>query len=620
MEHAVESKFQPAVWNLVSNVVGFKELGEYEDVADTVEELVILSKKRPSITDKKKGLDPQKRRLCESANNWFKPNAKGPRKTGTERAFYSFIADYILLIGIVLEETKCIMQGMAIQRRILPHQECDIGCDAKANIPCNIVLRCCGSDVDVEQEHEPFENDPNLSYREFRPRNKIKVGEPKPTKEEELHKFQKRIKKAFGVIEVKKSAAEDGIFTTYAQLGWYIRCALDAQFDRNSMWGITVCGPLVRFVLFTHSTVIPSLPIDMGTSEGRKQFVDDYIRLSLCPKYRVGYDPTKTWFPRYNRWEVECFDINQSNNQQGAKDPCESVYVDPEPITSGGYLFGRRTRCHPASLPKRGELAFVLKESWTEVDGTINKVEVPNEVRIFKHIEKIDLTLKYPLTENSIPKMKYGGAVCIRKEYVHGDTGQTGQWCYDTMSSYCGEPKVVTDRSPSTSQGESAKSENPDEPKEWVERVHQRLLLTPVVENEMPDPKAPKETVTILDPLLIDFDHARHKDDNVADQMLSRMGTLPFMSILNLAGHAKHLTFIDECESFLYLFVWKYIIGFSRCQMSLTTTTKPKKTATGKNATSHTPLSKGVTGGSKEKAALDPAKANPVVRGEAKPA
>ncbi|KAJ1653206.1 hypothetical protein IWQ61_006622, partial [Dispira simplex] len=352
------------------------------------------------------------------------------------------------------------------------------------------------------------------------------------------------------------------------------------------------------------------------------------------------------------------------------------------PITSGGHLFGRRTRCHLAYLPDEEKSAFVLKESWTEVDGKINKVEVPNEVRIFKRIEKIDRDLNLP-TETGIPKMKYGGAVCIRKENVHGDTGRTGQWCYDTMSRYCGELKVVTDRSPSASQGESTKPENVDEPKDWVERVHQRLLLTPagepmtrlhpygtesevptklppekasdfnhdvehffrrlfltirtlhkdynvyhrdlsegnvlVVENEIPDLKEPGKTKKILEPLLIDFDHARLKNDDAMDQMLSRTGTLPFMSILNLAGHADHLTFIDECESFLYLFVWKCIIGFARCQLSLPATTKPKKTATGKNTTSRPPLSKGVAGGSKGKAPLDPAKANLVERGEAQP-
>ncbi|KAJ1644688.1 hypothetical protein IWQ61_010393, partial [Dispira simplex] len=482
---------------------------------------------------------------------------------------------------------------MDIQHRILPHRECDVRCDAEANIHYDIVLRCCGSDVDVEQEHDTFQGDSKLSDGTSKPRKKRKVSGWIPTEEEEMDKFRKRIKEAFRVIEVKKSVTEDGKPTTYARLGMQTissLCPVHAQHHH------------------------PLVPIDMRTSKGRKQFIDDYIRLSLCPKYRVGYDPTKTWLPDLNRWEVECFDTNQSNNEQGAKGPCESVHVDPEPITSGGHLFGRRTRCHLAYLPNKDEPAFVLKESWTEVDGKINTVEVPNEVRIFKHIEEVDRTLEEEsLTENGIPKMKYGGAVCIKKEDVHGDTGQTGQWCYDTMSRYCGELKVVTDRSPSASQGESAKSENVDEPKEWVERVHQSLLLTPagkpmttlhpydtepevptklppekasdfnydvvhffqqlfltihtlhkdhnvyhrdlsegnvlVVENELPNLKKSGKTVKILMPLLIDFSHARLKDDDVVDRMLSRMGTLPFMSILNLAaGGSKGKVALDPAK------------------------------------------------------------------------
>ncbi|KAJ1645700.1 hypothetical protein IWQ61_010289 [Dispira simplex] len=681
IEHAVESKIQLNVSDLVSKVVSFKDLDKYESIAKTVEELII--KYHPPQKNKQKGPNTWKQRLCESANNWFKLNRKGHHKTGSERNLYPYIINYIFLIGIILAETKCKPQGMAIQCHILPHQECDVRCDAEANIRYDIVLWCCGLDTDVKQEHDTFQGNSNLSDGTSKPRKKCKVSRRTPTEEEEMDKFQKRIKEAFGVIEVKVSAAEDGKPTTYAQLGWYIQCTLDAQFDQNNMWGIMVCRPLVRFVLFTHSTIVPLLPIDMRTSEGRKQFIDDYIRLSLCLKYQVGYDPTKTWLPHYKCWKVECFDTNQSNNEQGTKGPCKSVYIDPEPITSSGYLFGCHTHCHLASLSEEGELMFILKESWTEVDSTINKVEVPNEVRIFKHIENIYPLLKKPLMGNSIPKMKYGGVVCIKKEYVHGDTGQTDQWCYDTMSHYCSELKVITDCSPSASQRESTKSENPDEPKEWVERVHQRLLLTPagkpmttlhpygtrsdvpsklppkmasllfkrvqyffkklfkiiyrlhrdyniyhqdlsegnvlVVETKDPNPKAQGKTIMMLKPLLINFDHARCKNDDVMDQMLSCTGTLPFMSILNLVDHAKHLTFIDECESFLYLFVWKCIIGFACCQLSPLATTKLMKTTTGKGATSHILLSKGVAGGNKVKTPLDSTKVNLVERGKAQP-
>ncbi|KAJ1642300.1 hypothetical protein IWQ61_010641, partial [Dispira simplex] len=252
IELSVESKIQPAVSDLVSKVVGFKDLGKYKGVAETVEEHILsfkkrsprkkkgnMSKKQSPRKNKAKDLDSRKQQLCESANNWFKPIPKGRRGTGSERKLYPSIIDYIFLISMVIAESGRKTRSMAIQRRILPHRECDVRCDAEANIRYDIVLRCCGSDVDVEQEYGTFQDDSNLSDGEYRPSKEHKASKRTPTEEEEMDSFRKRIKEAFGVIEVKLSATEDGKPTIYAQLGWYIRCALDAQFDRNNMWGIT---------------------------------------------------------------------------------------------------------------------------------------------------------------------------------------------------------------------------------------------------------------------------------------------------------------------------------------------------------------------------------------------
>ncbi|KAJ1969406.1 hypothetical protein IWQ62_000640 [Dispira parvispora] len=636
IDRIIERKLQDDVSNLVSKVVGFEELGEYEKVASKVEELIILSTKCASARDDE-GLGQKKRMLYNNAYKWLNWDQEVGRPL-TEHAMYLCIADYLLLVGTVLAENEHEAQGTAIQRRIMPHPERDVRGDPVSNIRHNILLRSCGLDVGVEQEYESFDTDPNVSGKVYIPNKKQKVDQPKPAEREDLDKFPDMIKETFGIIEVKQSPMEDGILKTYARLGLSVQCALDAQFDRHSMWGITVRGPFVRFVLFTHSAVIPSERIDMRTPKGRKQFVDDYVRLSLCPKYRVGYDPTKKWLPRYGRWEVECFNTNQDKNKQSAEGPYATVYVDPKPITPGGHLFGRRTRCHLASLTKTGEFDYVLKESWTEVDGNLNKVEMPNEVRIFNHIKEKDRQLEEPLTENGIPKMVYGGTVCVKTEYVHGNTGHPGQWCYNIMSRYCGELKANTgsgsSHSPSTSQGESTNSGNTDSVIKSVERVHQRLLLTPtgksmttlhpygtrsssevpvdltpdeaselcddveyffrelfeiiyrlhenygiyhrdlsegnvlVVETEVSDPTKPDETEIAQVPLLIDFDHARIEGDDVTNQMMSRVGTLPFMSILNLAGRTDKLTFLDECESFLYLFLWKCTIGFTRYQIS----------------------------------------------------
>ncbi|KAJ1650306.1 hypothetical protein IWQ61_008859 [Dispira simplex] len=61
--------------------------------------------------------------------------------------------------------------------------------------------------------------------------------------------------------------------------------------------------------------------------------------------------------------------------------------------------------------------------------------------------------------------------------------------------------------------------------------------------------------------------------------MESRTGTIPFMSILNLAGHSDHLTILDKLESFLYLWAWKCTIGFSSSEITHPRATKMSTTS-----------------------------------------
>ncbi|KAJ1654181.1 hypothetical protein IWQ61_005839 [Dispira simplex] len=64
-------------------------------------------------------------------------------------------------------------------------------------------------------------------------------------------------------------------------------------------------------------------------------------------------------------------------------------------------------------------------------------------------------------------------------------------------------------------------------------------------------------------PLLNDFDHTHLHLDDRNDSVHSPTGMVPFMSILNLAGCSQSHSIADELESFLYLWVWKCLIGFS---------------------------------------------------------
>ncbi|KAJ2720442.1 hypothetical protein GGI07_004587 [Coemansia sp. Benny D115] len=66
--------------------------------------------------------------------------------------------------------------------------------------------------------------------------------------------------------------------------------------------------------------------------------------------------------------------------------------------------------------------------------------------------------------------------------------------------------------------------------------------------------------------LLIDFDHAVDCSDKQRNRRLDRSGTLPFMSINNLAGNFGWVSGLDDWESTLYLMCWIATYGFNSNQ------------------------------------------------------
>ncbi|KAJ1647568.1 hypothetical protein IWQ61_010079 [Dispira simplex] len=357
----------------------------------------------------------------------------------------------------------------------------------------------------------------------------------------------------------------------------------------------------------------------MKDKKGRQIFIDNFIRLCLCSPYRAGFDPTKRWLEDVNKWEVDCFD---STNPEKTK--IVRTYVNPIPFKIHGGLFGRRTRCHYTSLTKFTEdkenAGFVLKESWTELDlnpnepRNMNTESLPNEVRVFQEIERCRGGCRSKCIEYGLPKLKVGGSVRI------DDDATPGSGYFSTVHKYCGGLNIVNrvyNVQTSTPTTTESGSDDTDPPFEVVNRVHQRLLISPIGESltELHSwARKPGNTTQVLDdyekkrlaiyvrnvfsrlfwiiyylytelgvyhrdlsegnvllrqqhglphPLLIDFDHARLRTDDRNDSMHSRTGTVPFMSILNLAGRSQNLSIVDELESFMYLWVWKCSIGFS---------------------------------------------------------
>ncbi|KAJ1968834.1 hypothetical protein IWQ62_001002 [Dispira parvispora] len=621
----VARRLIPTKLDFIEKITGVSSIGEYDSVAKDIETLL-----------HNRSSDPRRQSLCNIAREWLDLDRNSPSGR-REALMYPQLKAFIYLIALHVRDKR----GQAkrrLWRYLLPHQKSNVKGEPATRKRHDIIVCWYDPDPDtgldkdmcVIEECDAFLdclNSTGSTPNQVPTPGNVQGSARKLSKKERQEEaVRERFRHCFGVVECKLTCTKNQEVKDHGQLGWYVCAALEAVFERNSMWGWLVSGTTVRFNFFAHSAIVTSDPISVKTKEGRQMFIDNFIRLCLCPPYRAGLDPTKRWLENQKRWEVKCF--NSTNPEKG--EPV-LAYVDPIPFKTHGGLFGRRTRCHYATLTqftKDGKVNedydCVLKESWTELDAnpdkpkTMNTESLPNEVRVFQHIEKYgDGPMAYAL-----PKLKAGGTVRI------GDYSMSDPETFSTVIRYFGELDIVGSDynvQSSTSATTIARTDTgaaKAEPRfRVVNRVHQRLLMSPIgqpmtilpiwTEKIAKDEGIEEKDVPMLlagnvgyffaelfwtiyhlykhhgvyhrdlsegnvlvrevngnlVPLLIDFNHARLRSDKV-DNMRSRTGTVPFMSILNLAGRSNSLSIVDELESLLYLWVWKCTIGFAQSDIT----------------------------------------------------
>ncbi|KAJ1649589.1 hypothetical protein IWQ61_009372 [Dispira simplex] len=645
---------------LIKKVTGVSRLGIYEGIANKIEAL-----KHDGNLDS----DSLHQRLYNKARGLFKP------KIGRREAeMYPQVKALLYLISLLAwekwnERKKSSSLKIVLQRYLLPHKDSDIRGDPTSGKRHDVNVCWYDLDTNVGKECEAFlvHEEPSSKGKKAsgstgqtfgstssaptakKPSAKGKEPEvppstpEEPPSEPEEDVTQGPFWRYFAVIECKAHYQKSQELMEYGQLGWCACSALEALFERSNLWSLVVSATKVRFVFFTHGAAVSSEEIDVSSEVGRKKFINDFLRFYLCSSYRAGFDPTKRWLEDVKQWEVKCFDKTSTDKGKPI-----FVYVNPIPFKSRGNLFGRRTRCHRASLNKGSTTyKFILKESWTELhqdpegSKTMNTEALPNEVRIFRAIKEQMGSKDHPVIKLCVPELKAGGSVLAEE----GNAPDSDR--YSTVAKYCGElnlPGLQSDKKPSPSPSPSTSKAtatttamaSKDSIKESrfrpVNRVHQRLLMEPVGQSmdtlhprtkdkRNNDPLTQDEENVLLSeivrafsrlcyviyilytefgvyhrdlsegnvlvhrrngdvyPLLIDFDHSCLERDAENDTMQSRTGTIPFMSILNLAGHSDHLTILDELESFLYLWVWKCTIGFSSSEITRPRATKMSTTS-----------------------------------------
>ncbi|KAJ2812920.1 hypothetical protein H4S07_001054, partial [Coemansia furcata] len=119
------------------------------------------------------------------------------------------------------------------------------------------------------------------------------------------------------------------------QLSGYILHMFENQHDLRYAIGMTICGTVVKIVIFAHDSILVSTDANIATPDGRKAFIRQIVDWSICSRDKLGLDTTIQRYvlptiPLTIRYQI---DINRTH------------YYGKTCIQAADTLAGRRRRC-----------------------------------------------------------------------------------------------------------------------------------------------------------------------------------------------------------------------------------------------------------------------------------
>ncbi|KAJ2799402.1 hypothetical protein H4R21_003561 [Coemansia helicoidea] len=396
---------------------------------------------------------------------------------------------------------------------------------------------------------------------------------------------------ALCLIEAKYSQNDQT--DAYEQLARYSRNIYGSQPHRRFLWGLTVCGTLVRVCLLGNDKIYASKAVDVSEPVGREQLVGLFVNWSLCESTRVGYDPTM-WRDENGEWTIKVFQGGKSHAYSGLKLVFQSY-----------SLLGRRTRCFVGTTKVGGaEKQVLIKDCWPRaLKDSAGRPR--DEVAFLRHIK--DTLGADKNLDDKYPVLGKGGAVRVPgrapADVDHTTTADEGVAIGDDTTTADGGVAIGDDTTtkafvdldlPDSAPPDSAPPDSapPDcaLPDPLPLRQHKRITMIPVGESLLAVNSPDELIVAVCDAMeahtaivrrcgilhrdisfnnilvrrtgdmvggmLIDFDNAIRLDvEHVAGQP-DRTGTLPFISVGNLEESLVARTSLDDWESCIYLLCW----------------------------------------------------------------
>ncbi|KAJ2757983.1 hypothetical protein IWQ57_006952, partial [Coemansia nantahalensis] len=178
----------------------------------------------------------------------------------------------------------------------------------------------------------------------------------------------------------------------YEQLAMHSRNIYEEQLHRRFLWGLTVCGTLVRACLLMNDKIYASKAVDVASPVGRELLVGLFVNWSLCESTRVGYDPTMERDEK-GGWTIKVFQDGKSH-----------VYGGLEMVFQSYSLLGRRTRCFVGTTKVGSvEKEVLIKDCWPHAlkdpaDRLRDEIAFLTDIRDKLH-DVPEVADKYPVLE-----------------------------------------------------------------------------------------------------------------------------------------------------------------------------------------------------------------------------
>ncbi|KAJ2550956.1 hypothetical protein EV175_003868 [Coemansia sp. RSA 1933] len=382
----------------------------------------------------------------------------------------------------------------------------------------------------------------------------------------------------------------------YDQLFQYTRQLYATQHNRRFAWGLTLCDTVAHVVLFTNDHAIASANMDFRTEVGRKEFVQMMVNFSFCNLERLGYDDSIRWVESAKCWEIDC---PAFSDETGASATINKYYSKGPSKLVADRLFGRHTRGFLASSDPRSADSpdTFIKDAWTYSKGTAG--DPRDEVAMLRDIDSALSKEEY--ADLLHVKFQSGGIVKLGQK--NDDTrAMLGSAYDDIIHAVCmKENDTLAVKLESLDVGSNSTTvghtdQSTDDPA--FPRTHKRISTSPVGRSIF-SLSSPYELIVVLVDamrthaailkecsilhrdlstnnilavgsgrsvrgLLIDFDCALRLDRVASDEWKrrpERTGTLPFMSMGNLAKSDVPRSELDDWESVLYILCWMGING-----------------------------------------------------------